>query len=104
MKAIVLIGPDGVVVDYLALDPKFDIGTFATEFTTLLLIARRTSEDTGSGELREHISISDRTIAFARSFLTGYCLVLISDVETQVGRARYELKLAVRQLERAMRG
>jgi len=102
-KAIVLIAPDGVVLDHLAMDPHFDIGTFTAEYTTLLRIACRTSEDTGSGELREHISISERTIALTRSFLTGFCLVVVSDDQTQVGRARYELKLAARHLEREMR-
>ena len=102
VKAIILIGPDGVVSDYLAVDPAFDIAMFVAEYTTLLRIACRTSEDTGSGELREHICISERTIVFARSVLAGFYLVLISNTQAPVGRVRYELKVAARHLERAM--
>ena len=103
IKAIILIGPDGVVLEHLTVDPHFDIGTFTAEYATLLRIARRASEDTGSGELSEHISVSDRTIVLARSFLTGFCLVLVSNTQALVGRARYELKLAAHLIERAMR-
>jgi predicted regulator of Ras-like GTPase activity (Roadblock/LC7/MglB family) len=103
IKAIVLIGPDGVVLEYLAVDPRFDLGTFSAEYATLLRIARRASEDTDSGELSEHISISERTIVLTRSFLTGFCLVVVSDARVLVGRARYELKKAAWVIERAMR-
>lgn len=102
VRAIVLIGPDGVVVDYIAVDPGFDIVTFTAEYTTLLRIIRRTSEDMGAGELREHLSISERTIVFARSLRTGYYLVLISDAQAQIGRVRYELKTAANRLERSL--
>jgi len=102
IKAVILIGPDGVALDYLSWDPDFDVGTFASEYAMLLRIAGRTSKDTGSGELHEHISLCERNIAIARCFLNGFCLVLIADVHAQVGKARYELKVAVRQIERIM--
>ena len=102
-KAIVLIGPDGVVLDHLAVDPDFDIDAFASEYANLLRIARRTSEDTGSGELSEHIAVSERTLTIARCFASDFYLVLVSNVQDQIGRARYELKVAARHLERSMR-
>jgi predicted regulator of Ras-like GTPase activity (Roadblock/LC7/MglB family) len=98
VKAIILIGLDGEVLDYFVADPAFDIGTFVAEYTTLLRIASRTSEDTGSGELREHISVSERTIAFARAIPSGSYLVLISDAGALVGRVRYELRMAAKVL------
>ena len=98
VKAIILIGLDGSVLEYTVVDPTFDIGTFVAEYTTLLRIASRTSEDTGSGELREHISVSDRTMAFARAVPSGSYLVLISDARALVGRVRYELRMAAKTL------
>ena len=98
VKAIILIGLDGEVLDYFVADPAFDIGTFVAEYTTLLRIASRTSEDTGSGELREHISVSERTMAFARAVPSGAYLVLVSDARALVGRVRYELRMAAKAL------
>ena len=101
-RAIVLIGPDGML-DHLAVDPTFDLEGFASEYAMLLRIARRTSEDTGSGYLTEHVSVSDHSITVARCFASDYYLVLVSDVQDQIGRARYELKRAAWYLERRMR-
>jgi predicted regulator of Ras-like GTPase activity (Roadblock/LC7/MglB family) len=98
VKAIILIGLDGLVLEHFVADPTFDIGTFIAEYTTLLRIASRTSEDTGSGELREHISVSERTMAFARAIPSGAYLVLISDARALVGRVRYELRMAAKTL------
>ena len=98
VKAIILIGMDGEVLEYFVADSAFDIGTFVAEYTTLLRIASRTSEDTGSGELLEHISVSKRTMAFARAIPSGSYLVLISDARALVGRVRYEMKMAAKAL------
>ena len=51
MKAIVLIGPDGEILDHLALDPSFDVESFTSEYAMLLRIAQRSFEDTGAGDL-----------------------------------------------------
>jgi predicted regulator of Ras-like GTPase activity (Roadblock/LC7/MglB family) len=102
VKVIVLIGPDGDVTDHLVLDSRFDLETFASEYTTLLRIARRTSEDAGAGALREHVVVSAASFTIARSFGDDACLVLVSDMEDQLGRARYELKRAARLFERVV--
>jgi predicted regulator of Ras-like GTPase activity (Roadblock/LC7/MglB family) len=101
-KAIVLIGPDGVILEHLAIDPFFDVETFTSEYATLLRIAHRTSEDMGSGSLTEHIAISDRTVTVARCFASEFYLILVSNIQDQIGRARYELKRAAFYLERTM--
>ena len=79
-KAVIWINQNGKVSEYLAADPDFDFATFTAEYTTLLHIARMTSEDTGSGELSEHISVSDRSITIARSFSAGSYLIFVTDV------------------------
>jgi predicted regulator of Ras-like GTPase activity (Roadblock/LC7/MglB family) len=99
-KAIFLIGPDGGMLDHLVLDPHFDVEAFVSEYAMLLRIARRTSEDTGAGDLTEHVVVSDRSFTVARCFASDFYLILISDVPDQLGRARYELKRAAQFLER----
>ncbi len=98
-KAVVLIGPDGIVLDYVRSAPGFDVEAFASEYATLLRIVRRTSQDTGSGDLKEHIIVSVQSVTVARGFGVDSYLVLVSDIQDQIGRARYELKRAVRYLE-----
>jgi len=101
-KAIVLIGPDGVILEHLAVDPSFDMDTFTSEYGTLLRIAHRTSEDTGSGNLTEHIAVTDQTVTISRCFASEFFLILVSSLQDQIGRARYELKRAAWYLERTM--
>ncbi len=102
-QALVLIGPDGTVLDHFAADPAFDLDGFIHEHAMLLRIARSTSEDTGSGNLSEHISVSEHSIVVARCFGSDFYLVLVSDTQDQIGRARYEMKRAAWYLERTMR-
>jgi predicted regulator of Ras-like GTPase activity (Roadblock/LC7/MglB family) len=97
-RAVVLIGTDGIVADHLRVAQSFDVEAFASEYATLLRIARRTSEDTGSGDLTEHIIVSARSITVARAFGPESYLVLVSDIQDQIGRARYELKRAARYI------
>src|SRR3954470_315659 len=75
-RAIVLIGPDGVILEHLTVDPAFDMETFTSEYATLLRIAHRTSEDTGAGSLMEHIAVSDRTVTISRCFASDFYLIL----------------------------
>jgi predicted regulator of Ras-like GTPase activity (Roadblock/LC7/MglB family) len=97
-KAILLIGPDGVMLEHLAIDPRFDVEAFAAEYAMLLRIAKRTSEDTGAGGLNEFISVCDRSVIVAYSFASEFYLVLVSNDRSQIGRARYELKRAASSL------
>jgi predicted regulator of Ras-like GTPase activity (Roadblock/LC7/MglB family) len=102
-QALVVIGPDGTMMDCLAVDPSFDIEIFTSEYAMLLRIARSTSHDTGSGDLIEQILVSDNSIAIARNLPSDYALILVSNKREQLGRARYELKCLATQLERTMR-
>jgi len=101
-KAIVLLGPDGVILEHLTVDPAFDMETFTSEYATLLRIVHRTSEDTGAGNLTEHIAVSENTITISRCFASEFYLILVSGFQDQIGRARYELKRAAWYLERTM--
>lgn len=92
IKAIVVVRSDGVVVEQLASDSSADTEVLASEFTTLVRIARRTSEDTGAGDLVEHILVSDNAVTIVRYVSEDHFLILVCEIRDQIGRARYELK------------
>jgi len=98
-KAIILIGLDGVMLEHLALDHRFDVEGFAAEYAMLLRIALRSCEDTGAGALTEHIVVSEKTFTVARCAGSNLCIILVSDALDQLGRARYELKRAAQRLQ-----
>ena len=99
LQAAILVGPDGVV-DHIQVDPAAHIETIAVEYGTLLRIAGRASEDTGAGNIVEHIVVSEKSIMVARMLSPEQFLILISRSPDQIGRARYELKQAVWEIQR----
>jgi len=97
IQAVILVGPEGVV-DQMVEDSSLDIETIVGEYITLLHIARSASEDSGAGDLVENIVVSERSIMIARSISPEHYLILLSKSQDQIGRARYELKKAAREL------
>ena len=98
--AIILVGPGGVIEHVSA--NQFDVDSFATEYATLLRIARRTSDDAGTGDLVEHVMVSEKAVILARSILSDYFLIVVARDRDQLGKARYALKRAARNLERVL--
>jgi len=101
IQAVMLIGPQGVL-DYVVDDPTLNFETIAGEYATLLRIARSASEDSGAGDLIENVLVSEKSIMIARTVAPDHYLVLLCRAEDQIGRARYELKQAARDLGRLM--
>ena len=99
VQAIVLLGPEGVV-DYAQMDPGLNIETTAIEYGTLLRVAGRAAEDSGAGNLIEHILVSERSVMIARTISPEHFLILLCRSQDQIGRARYELRQAAWELER----
>ena len=97
IQAVILVGPQGVV-DHMVQDPSLDIETIVGEYITLLRIARSASEDSGAGNLVENIVVSERSMMIARSIPPEHYLILLSRSQDQIGRARYELKQAAREI------
>ena len=97
IQAVILVGPEGVV-DQMVEDSSLDIETIVGEYITLLHIARSASEDSGAGALVENIVVSERSIMVARSIAPEYYLIVLSKSQDQIGRARYELKQAAREI------
>jgi predicted regulator of Ras-like GTPase activity (Roadblock/LC7/MglB family) len=99
IQALILVGPDGVI-DYTLDDSSLNLDTIAGEYATLLHIARSASEDSGSGNLIENIVVSEKSIMIARSVAPEHYLILLARAREQLGRARYELKQAAREIQR----
>ena len=97
IQAVILVGPEGVV-DQMVEDSSLDIETIVGEYITLLHIARSASEDSGAGALVENIVVSERSIMVARSIAPEHYLIVLSKSQDQIGRARYELKQASREI------
>ena len=93
-----LIGPQGVVHSVLE-DPALNLETIAGEYATLLRIALSASEDSGAGDLVENVLVSEKSVMIARSVPPDHYLILLSRAQDQIGRARYELKQAVREIQ-----
>jgi predicted regulator of Ras-like GTPase activity (Roadblock/LC7/MglB family) len=98
-RAILFVGPNGVV-DQLIADPGVDVDAIVGEYAMLLRIATRTSEDTGAGNLVEHVVVSDRSMVIARNISPDNFLIVLFRTNDQIGRARYELKQAAWELTR----
>jgi predicted regulator of Ras-like GTPase activity (Roadblock/LC7/MglB family) len=99
IQALILVGPDGVI-DYTLDDSSLNLDTIAGEYATLLHVARSASEDSGSGNLIENIVVSEKSIMIARSVGPEHYLILLARAQEQLGRARYELKQAAREIQR----
>ena len=100
IQALILVGPEGVI-DYTLDDASLNLETIAGEYATLLHIAHSASQDSGSGNLVENIVVSEKSIMIARTVTTGHYLILLVRSHDQLGRARYELKQAAWELQRA---
>ena len=92
-----LVGPHGVV-DHVLDDPALNLETVSGEYATLLRIARSASQDSGAGTLVANTLVSDNSIMIARTVSPDHYLIMLSRSQDQIGRARYELKLAAREM------
>jgi predicted regulator of Ras-like GTPase activity (Roadblock/LC7/MglB family) len=101
IQAVLLVGPHGVV-DHVLDDLALNLEIIIQEYGTLLRVARSALEDSGAGSLIENIVVSEKSVMIARSISSDYALILFSSDQNQIGRARYELKQAARDLHRAM--
>ena len=100
IQALMLVGPEGVIA-YTLDDTSLNLETIAGEYATLLHIACSASQDSGSGNLVENIVVSEKSIMIARTVTSDHYLILLARSHDQLGRARYELKQAAWELQRA---
>ena len=92
VQAFLLLSSGGELLGHSAHGSLFDLDTFAAEYAMLLRIARRTSEDTGMGNVEEQILITASSQIVVLRFPLDHFGVFVCSQEEQLGRLRYELK------------
>lgn len=99
--AVVILGIDGIPIERQVrdIDPSLDIDLIATEFTTLVRRSIRTASDTGLGDLREMVIVTDLMTFVLRPITSEYFLFLALNPGGNVGRARFELRKAQLAME-----
>jgi len=99
--AVVILGIDGIPIERQVgqMDPSLDIDLIATEFTTLVRRSMRTASDTGLGDLREMVIVTDLMTFVLRPITSEYFLFLALNPGGNVGRARFELRKAQLAME-----
>ncbi|HEX8088304.1 MAG TPA: hypothetical protein VF762_05595 [Blastocatellia bacterium] len=99
--AVVILGIDGIPIERQVrdMDPALDIDLIATEFTTLVRRSMRTASDTGLGDLREMVFVTDLMTFVLRPITSEYFLLLALNPGGNVGRARFELRKAQLAME-----
>ena len=99
--AAVILGIDGIPIERRIVEPErdLDIDLVTTEFTTLLRRSMRVASDTGLGELKELVLVTDLMTYLLRPITPEYFLLLAIGPRGNVGRARFELRKAQLSLE-----
>ncbi|HVG22020.1 MAG TPA: hypothetical protein VNI02_23500 [Blastocatellia bacterium] len=99
--AVVILGIDGIPIERQVrdIDPALDIDLIATEFTTLVRRSMRTAADTGLGDLREMVFVTDLMTFVLRPITSEYFLLLALNPGGNIGRARFELRKAQLDME-----
>ena len=101
--AAVILGIDGIPIERSVSerDRDLDIDLVATEFTTLLRRSMRVASDTGLGDLKELVLVTDLMTYLLRPITPEYFMLLAISPRGNVGRARFELRKAQLSLEEA---
>jgi predicted regulator of Ras-like GTPase activity (Roadblock/LC7/MglB family) len=102
LTALFVVGADGELVEHAATDSHFAMEAFAIEYAMLLRIARRASQDAGSGDVAEQMIVSDNALILARRLSSDHFSIAVSTAHEQLGRLRYELKRAAGTLEKLL--
>ena len=92
VRAFLLLGPGGRVLDSSSVDPELDLPRLASEFSTLLRIVEHTSVDTGLGDVREQFLIASTSMTLIHHLPKGRFAVVVCAPDEHLGRLRYELK------------
>lgn len=99
VKAVAIIGLDGMIVDRCVVSYDSDLELVAAEYSSLLGETVKTASDTGLGDLKETIVSTDQSIFFVKILSPEYFVLLIGAENTSLGRARFEMRKAQLILE-----
>ena len=100
VHCVLLMGMDGLPIEKVVVDDSLNIELLTAEFTTVLRLTAHTAAEVNAGNLDEVIILSDKMILLTKSITSEYLLVLILAQDSNIGRARFELKKAKYILEK----
>lgn len=97
-KAVILMGFDGIPVDFHGTDAALDIETVGMEFSVVLKEIRKAASLLEVGQTEEVMVRTDRISALLRVVNDDYFLVLALEAGGNIGKGRYMLRLLGPQL------
>jgi predicted regulator of Ras-like GTPase activity (Roadblock/LC7/MglB family) len=100
LQLAMVLGADGIPIEKRCRGDESRLETLAAEFTTLLRSSLSAGPDTGLGELSELSVVTGEIIAVLVGITPDYFLFGAFGPATEVGRARYALRLAAVTLRR----
>jgi predicted regulator of Ras-like GTPase activity (Roadblock/LC7/MglB family) len=100
VRALALVGLDGQVDDQYLLDPSV-LAEHVSEFSTLVRIAERTSQDAGAMDLSETTWASAGGTVLSCRVDAGRFLLLVGGPGLQTALARYVLRQTARRMTAA---
>jgi predicted regulator of Ras-like GTPase activity (Roadblock/LC7/MglB family) len=89
----VLMGLDGIPVDFFSSDEKIDIETVGMEFSVILKEVCKTIEILESGAAEELTVRTDRMTTLVRLISDEYFIALLLSPDGNLGKARYVLRI-----------
>lgn len=92
--AAIIVGMDGIIVERAVREGAEDWDVLAVEYATLLRRSRHAASDTGLGELQELLAVTDHHILLVKLLSEEYFVLMTLPPNSNIGRARYELRHA----------
>ena len=97
---VLLMGMDGLPIEKVVINDSLNIDLLTAEFTTVLRLTNHTTAEVNAGTLDEVIILSDRIVLLTKSITSEYLLLMILSQDSNIGKARFELKKAKYALEK----
>jgi predicted regulator of Ras-like GTPase activity (Roadblock/LC7/MglB family) len=97
---LMIMGVDGIPIEKLSVDARYNFELLATEWTALLRNTRQTMQDVNAGLMREWVVRTDELILLAVAITDEYFLLGVMRSGGNYGRARFAMKRATFALEK----
>lgn len=97
-RLAMILGVDGIPVEKIAEGDEATLETIAAEYTTLLRASVSAGDDTGLGELSELSVVTEGMTAVLVGITPDYYIFGAFEPDTEVGRARFAVRLAALSL------
>lgn len=97
--AVSLVAKDGIPVESVIKDPELDVEVLAAELLSQVRAVGQDHRELSVGKVRLFSLTTDRLILMVGALTDEYYLLLILQVNSNFGQARFELRRAVLQFE-----